>query len=97
MELGDRELLHLARLARLDLDDEQRARLRADLEQVLGYLGELADVDVRGLEPMLRPLHVEDGTRPDAVLPGLDPERARHLARASEDAFVRIPRTGGDG
>lgn len=97
MNLGDADLVHLARLARLQLDEDEREHLRADLEEVLGHLGELSDVDVDGLEPMLRPVHVEDGTRVDAVRPGLDPERARNLARAREEAFLRVPRTGGDG
>lgn len=96
MTLGDQELATLARLARLHLAEEERAPLLADLERVLAYLGELADVDVDGLEPMLRPLHVEDGTRADERRTGLDPERGRELARARDGAFLRVPRTGGD-
>jgi aspartyl-tRNA(Asn)/glutamyl-tRNA(Gln) amidotransferase subunit C len=94
--LGDAELAHLARLARLHLPDDERAALVRDLERVLAYLGDLAEVDVEGLEPMLRPVHVDDGTRPDRIKPGLAPERVRADARAREGAFVRVPRTGGD-
>lgn len=96
MNLGEQELEHLARLARLELSDEERGVLRTDLEQVLSYLGELSKIDVDGLEPMLRPIHVGDGTRTDEVRPGLEPERARQLARHREQLFLRVPRTGGD-
>jgi len=96
MNVDDDELTHLARLARLRLDETERARLRGDLERVLAHLGELTRIDVDGLEPMLRPVHVEDGTRADVVRPGLPAERARDQARARLDAFVRVPRTGGD-
>lgn len=96
MTLQDEELATLARLARLHLDEAERAPLLADLERVLAYLGELADLDVAGLEPMLRPVHVEDGTRADVARPGLEPERGRDLARARDGAFLRVPRTGGD-
>jgi len=96
MNLAEHELEHLARLARLELSDEERSVLRTDLEQVLGYLGELSEIDVAGLEPMLRPVHVGDGTRTDEVRPGLEPERARQLARRRDQRFLRVPRTGGD-
>ncbi len=96
MKVDDHELTHLARLARLRLDDAERERLRGDLERVLAHLGELTRIDVDGLEPMLRPVHVEDGTRADVVHAGLAPERARDQARARLNEFVRVPRTGGD-
>ncbi len=96
MNVDDHELAHLARLARLRLDEAERERLRGDLERVLAHLGELTSIDVDGLEPMLRPVHVEDGTRSDVVRPGLAADRARSQARAQLDEFVRVPRTGGD-
>lgn len=94
--LDDQELATLARLARLHLDEDERGPLLGDLERVLAYLGELSDIDVDGLEPMLRPVHVDDGTRADEVRTGFDAERTRSLARAREGDFLRIPRTGGD-
>jgi aspartyl-tRNA(Asn)/glutamyl-tRNA(Gln) amidotransferase subunit C len=96
MRLDDDELAHLARLARLRLDPAEAPGLQADVEAVLAHLGALADVDVDGLEPMLRPVAVEGGLREDRVEPGLDPERSRDLAQARRDAFVRVARTGGD-
>jgi aspartyl-tRNA(Asn)/glutamyl-tRNA(Gln) amidotransferase subunit C len=96
MRLGDDELAHLARLARLRLDPAEAPGLRADVEAVLAHLGALADVDVDGVEPMLRPVEVEDGLRADRIEAGLDPERARDLAQARQDAFVRVARTAGD-
>jgi aspartyl-tRNA(Asn)/glutamyl-tRNA(Gln) amidotransferase subunit C len=96
MEIREEDLEHLTRLARLRVPPEEREALRADLEQVLGYLGELAAVDTTGLAPMLRPVHVEDGTRPDSAAPSLDAERVLELGRARQDGFLRIPRTAGD-
>lgn len=96
MEMGDDEIRRLERLARIRLTDEERVTVRGDLERVLGHLGELAAIDVEGLEPMLRPVHVEDGTRADEVRPSLDPETVLDLAQARADGFLRVPRTGGD-
>lgn len=94
--MKDTDLDHLAALARLDLEDDERDALRADLEQVLTHFEAIADVDVTGLEPMLRPIHGGDALREDVVRPGLDPEAARALARARDGDFVKVPRTAAD-
>lgn len=96
MEIRDADVIHLARLARLELDAAEREGLRADLQRVLAHLGELASVDVDGLEPMLRPVHVDDGTRADEVRGGLAQETVLQAGRARQDGFLRVPRTGGD-
>lgn len=96
MRIGEDELLHLERLTRLRLTPEERATVRQDLERVLGHLSEIAAVDVTGLEPMLRPVHVEDGTRLDERRPGLPREEVLGLAQAQHEGFLRVPRTGGD-
>lgn len=97
MTIDDAELRRLERLARIRLDDEERATLRDDLQRVLGHLGELAAVDVEGLEPMLRPVHLPDATRRDRIAPGLPRATVLALGQAHEDDFLRVPRTGGDG
>lgn len=97
MRIHDEDLLHLESLARLRLTPEERDTVRQDLERVLTHLGELAGIDVSGTEPMLRPVHVEDGTREDVRLPGLTQEEVLRRAQAQQDGFVRVPRTGGDG
>ena len=96
MEIGDDEIRRLERLARIRLSDAERLTVRGDLERVLGHLGDLASVDVEGLAPMLRPVHVEDGTREDRIAPSLPRETVLDLGQAHEDGFLRVPRTGGD-
>ncbi len=94
--MNDVDLAHLTRLARVQLDGEEAQQVLRDLERVLDYLGDLASIDVEGLEPMLRPVHVEDAARADVIEPGLPHEHVLQLAQASQDAFVRVPRTAGD-
>lgn len=96
MTIDDAEVRRLERLARIRLSDEERETVRGDLERVLAHLGELAAVDVDGLEPMLRPVVVEDGTREDRVEPSLPREAVLAAARSHEDGFLRVPRTGAD-
>lgn len=96
MKFDDDDVRRLERLARVRLSDEERATVRDDLERVLSHLGELAAVDVDGVEPMLRPVHVEDGTREDRTRESLPPAAVRDVGRARHGSFLKVPRTGAD-
>lgn len=96
MRITDEELAHLETLARLRIAPEEREAVRADLARVLAHLGALSAVDVSGVTPMLRPVHVEDATREDERRDGLTHDTAARTARAVFEEFLRVPRTGAD-
>lgn len=87
------DMAHLQRLARLDLDPAEAAALAGDVAEILAYFAQLAEVDTDGVEEMVRPVVPERAWREDAVAPSLPRERALELANASQDGFVRVPRT----
>ncbi|HKI59180.1 MAG TPA: Asp-tRNA(Asn)/Glu-tRNA(Gln) amidotransferase subunit GatC [Trueperaceae bacterium] len=93
---GDRaavDMAHLQRLARLDLDAEQAETLAADVAEILAYFDQLAEVDTEGVEEMVRPVVPQRPWRDDTAAPSLPRERVLELANASQDGFVRVPRT----
>lgn len=96
MRITDEELAHLETLARLRIAPEEREAVRDDLARVLAHLGTLSAVDVAGLTPMLRPVHVEDGTRDDERTYGLTHDAVGGTAQAVQEGFLRVPRTGAD-
>ncbi len=49
------EVLHLAALAGLSLDPSEEAKIVADLGRIVAYLGELAQIDTAGVEPLESP------------------------------------------
>jgi len=51
MELTRDEVLHIARLARLGIDDAEVERLRCQLSDILGHFTELSKVDTHGVPP----------------------------------------------
>jgi len=87
------DMAHLQRLARLDLDPAEADELAEDVAEILAYFDQLAEVDTEGVEEMVRPLVPERTWRDDARTPSLARERALELANASQDGFVRVPRT----
>ncbi|MGH0033593.1 MAG: Asp-tRNA(Asn)/Glu-tRNA(Gln) amidotransferase subunit GatC [Myxococcota bacterium] len=81
----DRELaLHVANLARLELDPGEVESMARDLTRILGYVEALEELDTDDIEPTSHALPLQTPMRPDVAAPPMDPERA--LANAPERA-----------
>ena len=87
----DEEMVRkVARVARLDLTDEEVGRYAAELEDILSAFEVLdAAPAMEDFDP--GPVPVEDRLRDDEVKPYPDPERLRREMRAA-DGWVRGPR-----
>jgi aspartyl-tRNA(Asn)/glutamyl-tRNA(Gln) amidotransferase subunit C len=83
----------IARLARLDLTDDERDRLQKDLTDVLEYMSEIQNIDTTGLEPLFRPVAIDDPLRDDVAVAGLPHETVAALAQETQDGFLKVPRT----
>lgn len=86
------EVAHLARLARLDLADDELARLAGQLDVILTAVAEVSDVAAADVPPTSHPLPLTNVTRDDTVTPGLTQEQALAGAPAAEDGRFRVPR-----
>ena len=85
------DVLHVAKLARLDLDETEVERMVKDLGRILEYVTELAAVDTNGV-PATDYLAV--GTAPlreDRIAPGVDRDTALAEAPRQEDGGFRVP------
>ncbi|MFO7545502.1 MAG: Asp-tRNA(Asn)/Glu-tRNA(Gln) amidotransferase subunit GatC [Trueperaceae bacterium] len=97
VELDDDAMAHLQRLARLELAPEEVRSVREDLRALLAYVDQLQAADVDGLEPTASPVPPKDARRSDVPAEPLPQAEALRLAPASQDGFVRVPRTVEEG
>ena len=97
MAIDDAELRHLLTLARLDLEPGAAERVKHDLNRVLEDVDMLADLDTDGVEPLVRPLEVDDALRTDETAPPLPRAAALALGRVDEDGRFVVPRTVDEG
>lgn len=67
-KLTREDVLKLAQLARLDLNDEEVEQYRTELSEILQYVEQLQSADVKGLEPTNQVTGLTNVTRPDEVL-----------------------------
>lgn len=84
----------LERLANLALDDDERARVTADLDRIVDLLDAIARVDVTAIAPWSPPT-VEGGAsalRPDVVGPVLARDEITAGAPAVHEGLVVVPR-----
>jgi aspartyl-tRNA(Asn)/glutamyl-tRNA(Gln) amidotransferase subunit C len=95
-QLRREDVLHVANLARLILDEEEVDLFTAQLQSVLDHAADVAALDLSDLAPMAHPLPVENVLRPDEPVPSLDRDEVLAAAPSVEDHRFRVPRIGGE-
>jgi aspartyl-tRNA(Asn)/glutamyl-tRNA(Gln) amidotransferase subunit C len=91
--ITDAELEHLKRLSRLAMSPEDTARVKQDLNKVLGYFQVLQRLDTAGLPEMARPVALVNVLRDDEPTPGLSQAEALAVGVQTEEGFFKVPRT----
>ena len=91
----DREqVLHVAKLARLRLSDDEVERMTGELSQILEHVEQMEALDLDGVEPTSHVVALENVLREDVPRDGLSRERALEGApEAAADGF-RVPSPG---
>ena len=85
--LDHAQVLHVARLARLDLNDDDVDRMAAELSKVLGHIEKIRELDLERVAPTSHVVDVAGVVRPDEPEPCLPVE----VALASAPEPVRTP------
>jgi aspartyl-tRNA(Asn)/glutamyl-tRNA(Gln) amidotransferase subunit C len=88
---------HVAKLARLQLDEAHVAKYTAQLESILGYVNKIQEVDVSGVEPMAHAAPLHNMLRDDVAEPGLPRDKVLQNAPETDGPFFKVPKViGGD-
>ena len=90
------DVVHVARLARLALTDEEVELFTAQLRTVLDHAADVAALDLSHLPPSSHPIALLNVLRPDEPRPSLDREEVLAQAPAVEDHRFRVPRIQGE-
>jgi aspartyl-tRNA(Asn)/glutamyl-tRNA(Gln) amidotransferase subunit C len=85
------EVLHVARLAGLDLTDEEVERLGEQLDAILEAVGKVAELDLTAVQPTAHPLDLVNVWRDDEPRPSLTPDEALANAPDRSGDLFRVP------
>ena len=81
----------MARLARLELSEEELDRMAVELSGILENVDRIATLDLSGVEPTSHVVALENVLRADEPEASLPRERALEPAPDAEDGFFRVP------
>lgn len=90
------DVVHVARLARLELSDDEVATFTSQLGAVLDHAADVEALDTSGVEPMVHPLPLRNVLRPDEVGAVLDRDEVLGGAPATDQGQFRVPAILGD-
>jgi aspartyl-tRNA(Asn)/glutamyl-tRNA(Gln) amidotransferase subunit C len=97
MSLSERDVRHVAMLARLALTDEEVEAMRDDLNSILGHIDEIQRLDLASVPPMAHAIAVTNVTRDDVVVASLPQDAAVSNAPLAENGAFVIPQIVGAG
>ena len=87
-------MLHVARLARLRLDDDEVARMERELSSVLDHIERIGELDLDGVDPTAHVVPLDNVLRADEPRPSLPRERALAQAPAPLEGGFGVPSPG---
>jgi aspartyl-tRNA(Asn)/glutamyl-tRNA(Gln) amidotransferase subunit C len=88
------QVLHVARLARLQLREEEVERMAAELSKVLDHIEKIGELDLEGVPPTSHVVDVVNALRPDEPRPSLPVEVALASAPDPVDGGFGVPSLG---
>ena len=88
----DREqVLHVARLARLELTEEEVERMSGELTGILGHIEKIGELDLEGVPPTSHVVEVTNALRADEPRPSWPREELLDAAPAVRDGGFEVP------
>ena len=93
MAISRDDAVHVARLARLSLTDDELDTMVGQLSSILEHVQALSDLDLAAVEPTAHALDVRNVTRPDEPRPSWPLDEVLANAPAPQDGAFRVPPT----
>ena len=89
--IESKDVLKVAKLAKLQLTEEEVKRLVDELSQIVGYVDQLSSVDTTNVAPLDHVLDVTDALRDDIVISSLPRESALSNAPKEDGETFLVP------
>jgi aspartyl-tRNA(Asn)/glutamyl-tRNA(Gln) amidotransferase subunit C len=93
MAISREQVLHVARLARLELTDDEVDRLTGELGEILDAVSKVSELDLSDVPPTSHPLDLVNAWAEDEPHDSLPLEAVLRNAPASERDLFRVPPT----
>jgi aspartyl-tRNA(Asn)/glutamyl-tRNA(Gln) amidotransferase subunit C len=92
MRITQKEVEHVAALARLKLGHEEITTFTGQMDAILSYVDTLSQLNTDGIIPTSHAVPMENAFRPDEITPSIGTENALANAPDRIDGFFRVPK-----
>ena len=93
--ISPEQVRHVAKLARLALEEPQFDRFAGQLESILEYVAHIGEVDVADVEPMAHAVPLANVLRDDVAGPSLPLDKVLQNAPETDGPFFKVPKVIG--
>ena len=91
MSIDREQVLHVAKLARLRLSDNEVSKMAHELSNILEHIERIGELDLDGVPPTTHVVEVANALREDVPTPSLDREVIFEQAPAVQDGGFLVP------
>ena len=92
MNVNKEQVRHIAKLARIAMSDDELERLVPELNNILGWVEQLGEVDTDGVEPLTAVIDLKLRLREDAVTDGNCRDEVLANAPDAQHGFFAVPK-----
>ena len=92
MSVSNDQVRHIAKLARIAMSEAELERLGPELNAIIGWVEQLAEVDTDGVEPLTAVIDQKLRLRDDAVTDGDIREQVLANAPEAQHGFFAVPK-----
>jgi aspartyl-tRNA(Asn)/glutamyl-tRNA(Gln) amidotransferase subunit C len=85
------QVLHVARLSRLKLSEEEVSAMQSDMSSILDHVDRLSEIDIEGVEPTSHVVPLENVLRDDIPRSGLQRDLSLSQAPDPSEGAFRVP------
>lgn len=92
MSVSPEQVRHIAKLARIAMSEEEIERLVPEINNILGWVEQLSEVDTDGVEPLATVIDLKLRLRDDVVTDGKIRDKILANAPLAEHGFFAVPK-----
>lgn len=92
MEITNKKIDELAHLARLEFNDNEKVKIKADLERIVGFFDKLSEVNTDNVEPLIYMSDRQNNLRPDEVKEEITKQEALKNAPGKDSDYFKVPK-----
>ena len=92
MEITNKKIEELAHLARLEFNDTEKVKIKADLERIVGFFDKLSEVNTDNVEPLIYMSDRQNNLRSDDVKEEITKQEALKNSPSKDSDYFKVPK-----